>query len=280
MNKIFYIAITNDVIFDSIVKHLSYIECLSLVRAVPRLKSRCPSFVKLLKYYLAEARIPSDFYQQIDDNNIISGSFLLYLLLSTPITVLSTTSVAPKWKYGDIDVFVFGNYNVDGYLQVNATEVGCGSVAGYGNGTVLNSKWKLGDVLINNICLSKDVTVSKLLAGFDLDIVKNYYNGKTLVINYPISVLKQKCTFVVKDLARIHSMCTTISERITRYTLRSFEIDIQLSCDRSQLVAKIIELCDDPKSLLTLVYNQAKDGDNLNNHHDMDSLIFIKNKLN
>ena len=237
MTMSIYSVITLDGIFDKIIENLSYLETLSLVRAIPRLRSRCPSFVQLLRYHLQQAHVPDDFSGQINKQAILSGSFLLYLLLSTPITVLNKSSSGPGWSYGDIDIF-YRNNKIDKYLTKYANKNP--NNANPDSCSVDLRKWAFGNVIINDVALDKDTDMKEFITEMDLDICKNYYDGKTLVITHPLAILKQKCTFVVQDLESaapidceekldiLRGISITVENKVPKYQNRGFEIDVRL----------------------------------------------------
>lgn len=126
----------------------------------------------------------------------------------------------------------------------------------FDNAEISDRMLKIRDFFINGLKL-QDIIVRRTFKGtefirdtFDMDFLKNYYDGNTLTIFNPESILKRRCTvnafeayykgFVLlrgyddrKIMNRVHYVKRNL-ERIKKYQNRGFHIDIDNSLNKTK----------------------------------------------
>lgn len=148
----------------------------------------------------------------------------------------------------------------------------------------------INDIKLQDIIIDKRYPVKEYISEiFDLDFLKNMFDGKTLTILKPESILKQKTTVNMfqsyyKSFWKIRytnsqkSYIETQVRRIMKYENRGFKVDINFAKD-TQLVEKICEKWgwkpNNPYKVATKD-KKLKIWDNLIN---METITQIKNKL-
>lgn len=239
--------LSNPDIFGLICSYLSYIQIIILCQIM---RKKVPSFKKLVLEEFNSLGLPSDFLDQIITNGgVLSGSFILYLLLKPNIS----------WKYEDIDVYsTIGNESIKcksckykgRYSQLG--EYLCRHKAEQGDfdlypfeRKIISREWFLNSVKINDISI-EDISASELIeTTFDFQFLKNSFDGRKLKICDFNSLITMESVYDPRtetedDKARI---LFTLHNRISKYTDRGFKIIVvpkKIPLSKSE-----VEFCSD-----------------------------------
>jgi hypothetical protein len=218
---------SEDICFE-ISKYLRVIEILVLTR-VPGWQFKVPSgwFKKQVQLRLAERGHPATFLDAINESrSLVSGSFLLSVLDSIP-------NQDVPWTSNDIDIYTseaqgpcvhcgksFG-------VRTRLSDVLCNCKARaisvedpYATlKIVCQRNWELNMDLINEIAIAQDVKCLKTFVfdTFDFDFCKVIYDGKTLSVANPESLIKRNCIYYGdKEALKYAETTWPLEERLIR----------------------------------------------------------------
>lgn len=194
-----------------------------------------------------------DFLDAINSTgSVISGSFLLSVLVSVPGMPLA-------WKPHDIDTYCpqeFDNHTCQycdrcPITSSRMSEFMCKhKMKDNHEGRsypiiqiIANRTWKSDTITINEVIMSKNLDVSLksfIFDTFDFDFCKVTYDGETLSIYDPISILKRTCTYrgdkealkyfnldeviYTTNKDRMHRIYKTYTNRKEKYESRGFAV--------------------------------------------------------
>jgi len=162
-------------------------------------------------------------------NTVISGSFVLKILLSTPYQVPLWIENNPNlrgdnWEIGDIDLYshrsqthtcpicettVYGVSAISLYL-CNGLKWSYEKYRGHTTPNNIHYDYSFSTLFACNICtinntkyndmvLKDNIDIGQFIKNeFDFDFCKNYYKNGKLYIACPESVLKEKCIYQIK----------------------------------------------------------------------------------
>jgi hypothetical protein len=205
-----------------------------------------------------------------ETKTVISGSFILGLLFSTPYQLI-------KFEKSDIDLYSHGidvthcptcmSESVCDIISLISTYL-CNGLSCISNNItkdydpefheiIRSTHCDVSDISFNDIIVSNNICLHDFIKqDFDFDFLKNYYSGGKLYISYPESVIKKMCAFRLKYVPigqsgynkwtegkRYRQMCT-FSGRYDKYTKRGFNITLEITkTDKYELV-KAYSRCD------------------------------------
>lgn len=187
--------------------HLCLIDTLILFnhKILPRKPSIKEVVIRRLVEMGFDKEEAMEFLEQVHNtNSVISGSFMLAILVSPMDEPL-------LWKPEDIDVYCFQS----DHKQCSFCNKYSSRISLFGeflcskgmNGEICcdypilnitcNRKWKKSDLTINEIIIEKQVDSLRdfIFDTFDFDFCKIAYDGKTLSIKDPTSVLEKHCMY-------------------------------------------------------------------------------------
>ena len=160
-------------------------------------------------------------------NLIISGSFIVQVLLNE--------------NYGTSDIDVWSN-NISQNLLKEFQEVLNLKFDLYADLTIQGNAQVYGNIGINKIYNNDNIYGNlnvqlietknnniNYLDSFDLDICKNYWDGKTFHVNNLNNLINKKAVFKMSYAVIDKFNCTKMLERIIKYKKRNFEINFSLT---------------------------------------------------
>ena len=247
---LFYMIFGVKEIADHISQYIRLIDFYSLKRASKYFQKGLMFFSSLYKldnFANVQLKDKSLFDRAVETQAVISGSFILRLLLSTPYSM-------PFWRNekepSDIDIYSYpmtirqcptcktkigsiskiSTYLCNGQCMPDGHNNSEKTSSKYDGLTSIFNVWKFtinepnsSKIIYNDIALYEDEPISEFIRkDFDLDFCKNFFDVK-LHILYPETVLKMKCPYRMKNSrAGIHN----IFGRIIKYTERGFTITL------------------------------------------------------
>lgn len=274
--SLFYCIMNIKEIAQHLSQYIRVVDYYSLKRVSKHLKTNILGRSYELKSIIG-IRIKDKTLLDIADmsKTVISGSFILKILLSTPHQALrlinnADPSQTDSWSAADIDIY---SHPLDtDYCSTcqSITNTKCSSVSQYlCNGRSLTTEpninppkynyWHCYDEIFedligayhcdidhyvfNDIIISNERNLVNFIKDeFDFDFLKNYYVDGKLYISHPETVLKQKCTFRIKDFDpkheryNIYRQDKTLIERIDKYRSRGFNIVCEIAeTDRDRI---------------------------------------------
>lgn len=232
--SLFYCILNVNEIVEQLAYYVRFIDYYSLKRV-----SKYLTMSLLAKFYkldsLVDLRIKDkSLFEIVDESkSIISGSFILRILLATPyqmplwIDHATATRLGNSWNNSDIDVYsheldIHDCPTCDSQAAYSISSIspflcnGCSLAAQdidgrpTENNYVHNYDDTFEDFIDCNICVINkikfnDVIIAKerelvdfIKKEFDFDFCKNYYSNGKLYIIHPESVLKKQCIFRLK----------------------------------------------------------------------------------
>lgn len=177
-----------------------------------------------------------------DTGSVISGSFLVAVLVSEPQSLL-------EWSPNDIDVYSpitvsKGSCAVCGspcrHTAFTASMVELGAIAKLTKpypmpGLLAARNWDLSGAVVNEIMLDRGVDLRSFVFGvFDFDFCKATFDGATLAVFDPETVLQRRCVYTggLHDQSQVGDshlvvamLIQAYTSRIEKYRTRGFTID-------------------------------------------------------
>lgn len=232
--SLFYCVLNVNEIAEHLAYYVRFIDYYSLKRVSKYLTTNA-----LTKFYkldsLVDLRIKDkSLFDIIDESKaVMSGSFILRILLATPYRIplwidqVNTTRYGDSWNNSDIDVYsheldihdcptcdsqaAYSISSISPFL-CNGNSLAAHEIDGRpaDNNYVHNYDDTFEDFIDCNTCVVNKVKFNDIIIAkerdladfikkeFDFDFCKNYYSNGKLYISHPESVLKMKCTFPLK----------------------------------------------------------------------------------
>lgn len=265
-------------IVDHLAYYLRYIDYLSLKRASKHLPMNTLGKLYNIDSFVDVRLKGQNLFDLADETNtVISGSFILRLLVSTPYQMplwmdKIFTLNGNKWENSDIDLY---SHKIDSdECSICHAVLYCVSTISFhfcngfkwsqehhfGHGSPNNiyedddhyvfsinyllksNMCKINNIKYNDIIISKDIAIGDFIKQeFDFDFCKNYYNNGKLYIGHPESVLKCNRNFQIKyneDPNLLSKLEKTLEIRYIKYGDRGFNIKLQMTKkDKANLLA-------------------------------------------
>jgi len=272
--SLLYIALNINEVVECLSQYIRFIDYYSLKRVSEYFS--LPIWNKFYKLdTLVDIRIKDkNLFDLADETNtVISGSFILKILLSTPyqmpLWITHKSNVYNKYHSipPDIDLYShpitvsccptclssdrniiskISTYLCNGlstHFVPGATEI---NIWHDYNDTLKNlvecNDCKVNNILFNDIIVSENVPLNDfIIQEFDFDFLKNYYMDSKIYVKHPETVLKRKCIFRIKyynEKSEMTKQLITIDDRYLKYTKRRFNIILQVT---KEVKAKLIK---------------------------------------
>lgn len=269
--------------------YLRYIDYLSLKRVSKYLETSCLSKLyrldNLCQIMLSECSTGESkrlFDVANEQGAIISGSFILRLLLSTPYEMPvwfnsrpHTGQMQSNFVPSDIDLYSYIQRDdkctaCDSHMSC-FSKISCvlcngkkspernnvfsdittdASREAYGNKIYLLClrKFNVNSLIFNDLIISSDVKIHDYIRDqFDFDFCKNYYTNDVLHILNPVAILKKKCVYIIPYHLKSKSKIFETLNRKHRYEQRGFTVDVCLTRQRKEELLIYTKSCSDHK---------------------------------
>lgn len=201
----------------------------------------------------------------VKNNSIVSGSFILQCMIGKfwdnsdidifgeitqdsiitkrediKPTVVQTDIFCPihkmelyGWKFHNVYPDVSNKDQIPQSTDINFMPEGLGNpnniyggIIGYGYSRKYDFEFKKGNPIIYNFIGTRINPVQYVMECFDLSIVRNYYDGKTVQLSYPLHIVNMHARLLrfTDSMNFMYEISDRVKARIKKYEARGFKI--------------------------------------------------------